>query len=75
MPASVIRSDEAVAALRQERAEARQAQEQQAAQAQMLQQMVALGNVKTQGSLAGELLSTEQAAGAEAGPEQGGEAA
>ncbi len=75
VPASVIRSDEAVAALRQERAEARQAQEQQAAQAQMLQQMVALGNVKTQGSLAGELLSTEQAAGAEAGPEQGGEAA
>lgn len=56
VPASVIRSDEAVAALRQ-------ARQQQTEQAELLQQMIALGNVKTQGSLAGEVLGAEQAAG------------
>ncbi|WP_297826872.1 portal protein [uncultured Desulfovibrio sp.] len=60
VPASVIRSDEMVAAMRRQRAEAQAAQQQQMAEAQMLQQMANLGNVKTQGTVAGEVLGTEQ---------------
>ena len=60
VPASVIRSDETVAAMRQRRAEAQAAQQQQMAEARMLQQVAALGNVKTQGTVAGEVLGTTQ---------------
>ena len=60
VPASVIRSDEMVAAMRRQRAEAQAAQQQQTAEAQMLQQVAALGNVKTQGTVAGEVLGTAQ---------------
>ncbi|MEE0816472.1 MAG: portal protein, partial [Desulfovibrio fairfieldensis] len=60
VPASVIRSDETVAAMRQQRAEAQAAQQQQMAEARMLQQVAALGNVKTQGTVAGEVLGTTQ---------------
>ena len=60
VPASVVRSDETVAAMRQQRAEAQAAQQQQMAEARMLQQVAALGNVKTQGTVAGEVLGTTQ---------------
>lgn len=60
VPATVIRSDETVAAMRRQRAEAQAAQRQQMAEAQMLQQVAALGNVKTQGTVAGEVLGTVQ---------------
>ncbi len=60
VPASVIRSDEMVAAMRRQRAEAQAAQQQQMAEAQMIRQMANLGNVKTQGTVAGEVLGTEQ---------------
>lgn len=60
VPATVIRSDETVAAMRRQRAEAQAAQRQQTAEAQMLQQVAALGNVKTQGTVAGEVLGTVQ---------------
>ena len=63
VPASVIRSDETVAAMRAQRAEAQAAQQQQMAEAQMLQQMAQLGNVKTQGTVAGEVLGAEAAEG------------
>lgn len=63
VPASVIRSDETVAAMRQQRAEAQAAQQQQMAEAQMVQQMAQLGNVKTQGTVAGEVLGAEAAGG------------
>ena len=56
VPASVIRSDETVAAMREARAQAQAAQQQQMVEAQMLQQMAQLGNVKTQGTVAGEVL-------------------
>lgn len=60
VPASVIRSDETVAAMRQQRAEAQAAQQQQMAEARMLQQVAALGNVKTKGTVAGEVLGAAQ---------------
>lgn len=60
VPATVIRSDETVAAMRRQRAEAQAAQRQQTAEAQMLQQVASLGNVKTQGTVAGEVLGTVQ---------------
>ncbi|MFR8275778.1 MAG: portal protein [Desulfovibrio fairfieldensis] len=60
VPASVVRSDETVAAMRQRRAEAQAAQQQQMAEARMLQQVAALGNVKTQGTMAGEVLGAAQ---------------
>lgn len=63
VPASVIRSDETVAAMRQQRAEAQAAQQQQMAEAQMVQQMAQLGNVKTQGTVAGEVLGAEGTGG------------
>ena len=56
----MIRSDETVAAMRQRRAEAQAAQQQQMAEARMLQQVAALGNVKTQGTVAGEVLGAAQ---------------
>lgn len=66
VPASVIRSDETVAAMRQQRAEAQAAQQQQMAEVQMVQQMAQLGNVKTQGTVAGEVLGAEAAGGSAA---------
>ena len=60
VPATVIRSDETVAAMRRQRAEAQQAQQQQMAEAEMLRQAAALGNVKTRGTVAGEVLGTAQ---------------
>ncbi|MDE7372089.1 MAG: hypothetical protein K2N07_10215, partial [Desulfovibrio sp.] len=59
----VIRSDETVAAMREARAQAQAAQQQQMAEAQMLQQMARLGNVKTEGTVAGEVLGADAAEG------------
>ena len=63
VPASVIRSDETVAAMREARAQAQAAQQQQMAEAQMLQQMAQLGNVKTEGTVAGEVLGAGEPEG------------
>lgn len=60
VPASVVRSDATVAALRQQRAEA-QAQQQQAQQlAQAAQLAAQLGNVRTQGTVAGQVVGAPQ---------------
>ena len=56
VPASIIRSDETVAAIRQQRAEA------QAAAMMAAEQAAKLGNVKTQGTVAGAVLGAEQEA-------------
>lgn len=60
VPASVIRSDEQVAAIRQQRAEAQAAQQQAAMEAQMMDQMAKVGNVRTEGTVAGALLGAEE---------------
>ena len=62
VPASIIRSDETVAAIRQQRAEAQAAQQAQAAAMMAAEQAAKLGNVKTQGTVAGAVLGAEQGA-------------
>lgn len=62
VPASIIRSDETVAAIRQQRAEAQAAQQAQAAAMMEAEQAAKLGNVKTQGTVAGAVLGAEQGA-------------
>lgn len=62
VPASIIRSDETVAAIRQQRAEAQAAQQAQAAAMMAAEQAAKLGNVKTQGTVAGAVLGAEQEA-------------
>ena len=60
VPASIIRSDETVAAIRQQRAEAQAAQQAQAVAMMEAEQAAKLGNVKTQGTVAGAVLGAEQ---------------
>lgn len=60
VPASVIRSDEVVAAIRQQRAQQQAAQQQQAALMQAAQAASQLGSVSTQGTVAGELIGSDQ---------------
>ena len=62
VPASIIRSDETVAAIRQQRAEAQAAQQAQAFAMMEAEQAAKLGNVKTQGTVAGAVLGAEQGA-------------
>lgn len=62
VPASIIRSDETVAAIRQQRAEAQAAQQAQAVAMMEAEQAAKLGNVKTQGTVAGAVLGAEQGA-------------
>ena len=62
VPASIIRSDETVAAIRQQRAEAQAAQQAQASAMMEAEQAAKLGNVKTQGTVAGAVLGAEQEA-------------
>lgn len=62
VPASIINSDEEANAIRQQIAEAQAAQQQQMAEAQMLQQLAQIGNVKTQGTVAGQVLGDEEVA-------------
>ncbi|WP_246388089.1 portal protein [Desulfovibrio intestinalis] len=59
VPASIIRSDEVVAAIRQQRAEAQAAQQQQQNMAQTAQIAAQLGNMRTQGTVAGEVLDVD----------------
>ena len=62
VPASIIRSDETVAAIRQQRAEAQAAQQAQAFAMMEAEQAAKLGNVNTQGTVAWAVLGTEQGA-------------
>ena len=62
VPASIINSDEQTAAIRQQRAEAQAAQQAQAFAMMEAEQAAKLGNVKTQGTVAGAVLGTEQGA-------------
>lgn len=59
VPASIIRSDEVVSVIRQQRAEAQAAQQQQEQMAQAAQLATQLGNVRTQGTVAGEVLDID----------------
>lgn len=58
VPASIIRSDEQVAAIRQQRAEAQAAQQAQAAALMEAEQAAKLGNIRTQGTVAGAMLGS-----------------
>lgn len=62
VPASVIRSDEQVAALREERTRQQAAQEQAAQEQAVMKQIAELGNTSTQGTIAGEVLGSAQGA-------------
>lgn len=55
---SIIRSDEDVAAIRKQKAEAQRQQMEQERQRQEMQQAAQLGSVKTEGTLAGALMGT-----------------
>ena len=55
---SIIRSDEDVAAIRKQKAEAQRQQIEQERQRQEMQQAAQLGSVKTEGTLAGALMGT-----------------
>ena len=60
VPASIIRSDEQVAAIRQQREQAAAAQQQAAMEARMMESMAKVGNVRTQGTVAGEGMGRPQ---------------
>lgn len=62
VPASIIRSDEQVAAIRQQRAEAQAAQQAQAAAMMQAEQAAKLGGISTQGTVAGAVLGTDEEA-------------
>lgn len=62
VPASIIRSDEQVAAIRQQRAEAQAAQQAQAAAMMRAEQAAKLGGISTQGTVAGAVLGTDEEA-------------
>ena len=62
VPASIIRSDEQVAAIRQQRAEAQAAQRAQAAAMMQAEQAAKLGGISTQGTVAGAVLGTDEEA-------------
>lgn len=59
VPASIIRSDEQVAAIRRQRAEAQAAQQAQAVAMMQTEAAAKLGGVSTQGTVAGELLGAD----------------
>lgn len=59
VPASIIRSDEQVAAIRRQRAEAQAAQQAQAVAMMQAEAAAKLGGVSTQGTVAGELLGAD----------------
>ena len=60
VPASIVRSDEQVAAIRQQRAEAQEQQQAQAMAMAQAEQMAKLGGVSTQGTVAGAVLGTDE---------------
>lgn len=60
VPASIIRSDEQVAAIRQQREQAAAAQQQAAMEVQMMESMAKMGNVKTEGTVAGKVMGSPQ---------------
>lgn len=60
VPASIIRSDEQVAAIRQQRAEAQAAQQAQAAAMMQAEAAAKLGGISTQGTVAGDLLESSE---------------
>ena len=60
VPASIIRSDEQVAAIRQQREQAAAAQQQADMEARMMESMAKVGNVRTQGTVAGEVMGRPQ---------------
>ena len=60
VPASIVRSDEQVAAIRQQRAEAQAQQQAQAMAMAQAEQMAKLGSVSTQGTVAGAVLGTDE---------------
>ena len=60
VPASIIRSDEQVAAIRQQREQAAAAQQQAAMEARMMESMAKMGNVKTEGTVAGKVMGSPQ---------------
>lgn len=62
VPASIIRSDEQVAAIRQQRAEAQAAQQAQAVAMMQAEQAAKLGGISTQGTVAGAVLGTDEEA-------------
>ena len=59
VPASIIRSDEQVATIRRQRAEAQAAQQAQAVAMMQAEAAAKLGGVSTQGTVAGELLGAD----------------
>lgn len=60
VPASIIRSDEQVAAIRRQREQAAAAQQQADMEARMMESMAKVGNVRTQGTVAGEVMGRPQ---------------
>lgn len=60
VPASIIRSDEQVAAIRQQREQAAAAQQQAVMESQMMESMAKMGNVKTEGTVAGKVMGSSQ---------------
>lgn len=62
VPASIVRSDEQVATIRQQRAEAQAQQQAQAMAMMQAEQAAKLGNVKTQGTVAGAVLGNGEGA-------------
>lgn len=62
VPASIIRSDEQVAAIRQQRAEAQAAQQAQAVAMMQAEAAAKLGGISTQGTVAGAVLGTDEEA-------------
>lgn len=60
VPASIIRSDEQVAAIRQQRAEAQAAQQAQATAMMQAEQAAKLGGVSTRDTVAGAVLGTNE---------------
>lgn len=63
VPSSIIRSDEQVAAIRQQRAEAQAEQQAQAQAMAQAEQMARIGAVSTQGTVAGAVLGNDQQQG------------
>ena len=60
VPASIIRSDEQVAQIREQRAQAQAQAQAEASAAMQMEQLAKLGGVSTQGTVAGEVLGAQQ---------------
>ena len=60
VPASIVRSDEQVAAIRQQRTEAQAQQQAQSMAMAQAEQMAKIGGVSTQGTVAGAVLGTDE---------------